>query len=107
MLLGWWFWMMEPDRPDLLSGGFQLGAGEHRLHLFANPVSGGSRIHGHVGPAQALAFSHRPQHLHAVRQAARQAAGAHRPVGRPRNATLATDTPTSSPIRCQRLYSVK
>jgi hypothetical protein len=29
------------------------------------------------------------------------------PVGSPRSATLATDTPTSRPIRCQRLYSVK
>ena len=29
------------------------------------------------------------------------------PVGSPRKATLATLMPTSSPIRCQRLYSVK
>ena len=29
------------------------------------------------------------------------------PVASPRKATLATDRPTSSPIRCQRLYSVK
>ena len=29
------------------------------------------------------------------------------PVGSPRSATDATDTPTSSPIKCQRLYGVK
>ncbi len=49
------------------------GSGAKSLfHFFAHPPGLGARVHCNVGPAEALALAHRPQHAHVVRQAQRE-----------------------------------
>ena len=58
----------EAARPRVGAGQDGSGA-EGLLHFLAHFPGVGAGVHRHVGPAQALALAHRPEHTHAVRQA--------------------------------------